>query len=84
MAPEMLTYRGDFTRAAGVTLHGREFAEGLLSLSLSLSLSLYEALGQLGQDEPAAGLRWSHCSAPLLYIGQMSLGIQGSIGTQWL
>ena len=34
-----------------------------------------EALGQLGQDEPASGWRWSNCSASLLYIGQMSLGI---------
>jgi len=30
----------------------------------------YEALGQLGQDEPALGWRLSHC-----FIGQMSLGI---------
>jgi len=36
---------------------------------------MYEALGQLGQDDPASGWRWSHCSAPLLYIGQMSLDI---------
>ena len=34
----------------------------------------YEALGQLCQDEPASGRRWSYCVALLLYIGQMSLG----------
>ena len=33
-----------------------------------------EALGQLGQDEPASERRWSHCSAPLSYFGWMSLG----------
>ena len=27
----------------------------------------YEALGQLGQDEPASRRRWSHCLAPLRY-----------------
>ena len=29
----------------------------------------YEDLGHLSQDESASGRRWSHCSAPLLYIG---------------
>ena len=39
----------------------------LLTLSLSSSGPLsgmhatYEALGQLGQDEPASGRRWNHC-----------------------
>ena len=33
---------------------------------------LYEAAGQIGQDKPTPGRRWSHCSAPLLYIGQTS------------
>ena len=33
-----------------------------------------EDLGQLGQDKPASGWSWSHGSALLLYIGQMSLG----------
>ena len=37
------------------------------------SFSGYEALGQLGQDEPASGSRWNHCSAPLLYISQKSI-----------
>ena len=37
---------------------------------------IYEALSQPGPDEPGPESSWSHCSAPLLYIGQMFLGTQ--------
>jgi len=46
------------------------------------TFNCYEDLGQLGQDEPASGWRWSHRSAPLFYIRQMSP--EYVIGTQWL
>ena len=42
------------------------------------SFGVYEDLGQLGQDEPASGRRWSHCSVSGRYL------LEYIIGTEWV
>ena len=42
---------------------------------------LCEALGQLGQDEPASGCRWSHCSGSTAHsLGQTHIRLFHEVG----